>query len=447
MTINSDSQKPRLLLAAPTHAGHVLPMVKIAAELVERGYDVTLLTTEEFKEPVTRAGARHIGTAPFSEAEWTEEREGLPAGPLRLAFDMKNYFIKPTTSRAKDVHAALEMMKEETPDQEIVVLAETFFMGTIPMYLGGPLPKGFTARPKIIGIHILCYTATSYDCPPVGMGLPPDASEEGRMKNKALHEEVRTGLFSECIKYLDDTLEELGAVQHTKGQTIWDVWSTSYDVTLQMCPKAVEYPRSDFHPKIKFCGAIPVNPKKKPFVPPAFWDEVTRGDKQVVLVTQGTLATDYGHLAIPTMQALASRNDVLVVVVLGKKGAKLPEHVVIPDNARVVDYLVYDAVLPYTSVMVCNGGYGALIHGVIHGVPMVMGGVTEDKPETSSRAEFAGIAINLKTGEPSIEQVRDAVSKILADAKYKEKIMEIKKENEEMKAMDTIEKTILETTA
>ena len=445
--VQSTARRPRILMAASPASGHTYPIITIAAELVERGYEVTFLAGEEFLDPVTRAGARGIQIPPFSDEEEWAAREAIPAGPLRLVYDMKHFFIKPTASRTKHTLAALEMMKAEAPDREIVILTESFFMGTIPMYLGGPLPKGFTARPKIINIHAVCYMATSYDSGPLGMALPPDDSPEGRIKNKALHDEMKNGLFADCNQYLAETLEGLGAVDHAKDQTIFDTWCTSHDITLQMCPGSVEYPHSDLHPKIKFCGAVPARLMKKSFVPPSFWDDVTRGDKKVVVVTQGTVATDYNHLVGPTMQGLANRDDVLVVAILGQKGAALPDGMVVPANARVVDYLAYDAILPYASAMVCNGGYGGFIHGVINGVPMVMGGVSEDKPEVTARGEWAGVAINLKTAEPSVEQVAEAVEKVLSDGKYKKRIMEIRKENEEMKAMDTIEKTILELTA
>jgi UDP:flavonoid glycosyltransferase YjiC (YdhE family) len=89
-----------------------------------------------------------------------------------------------------------------------------------------------------------------------------------------------------------------------------------------------------------------------------------------------------------------------------------------------------------------NAGYGGFIHGVTNGVPMVLGGGTEDKPEVSARGEFAGVAVNLRTGAPSKEQVADAVSKVFADSKFKERVVEIKKENEELDALSSIEQHI-----
>lgn len=77
---------------------------------------------------------------------------------------------------------------------------------------------------------------------------------------------------------------------------------------------------------------------------------------------------------MPTLEALASREDVIVVALLCVEGATLDRDV--PENSRVVDYLPYHALLPYTDVLVTNGGYGGFMQAVMHGVPMVMAGTT-----------------------------------------------------------------------
>jgi UDP:flavonoid glycosyltransferase YjiC (YdhE family) len=71
-----------------------------------------------------------------------------------------------------------------------------------------------------------------------------------------------------------------------------------------------------------------------------------------------------------------------------------------------------------------------------------MAGATEEKPEVCMRGEWAGIAVNLRTGTPSVEQVRDGVDKILADPKYKARVIMVQKENAAMNAIDSVEKYI-----
>jgi hypothetical protein len=91
---------------------------------------------------------------------------------------------------------------------------------------------------------------------------------------------------------------------------------------------------------------------------PAWWGDLDSG-RPVVHVTQGTVTNrDYNDLIRPTIDGLA-HDDVLVVVSTGGRPADTltgPP----PANVRVSSYLPYDELLPKTSVLVTNGGYGGL---------------------------------------------------------------------------------------
>ncbi len=71
--------------------------------------------------------------------------------------------------------------------------------------------------------------------------------------------------------------------------------------------------------------------------------------------------------------------------------------------------------MPKVAAYVTNGGYGGLHNAMESGVPIVVAGGTEDKPEC---AALAGAGINLKTGRPKPAAIRDAVHKVLNDDRY-----------------------------
>ncbi|KAJ3547163.1 hypothetical protein NM208_g1654 [Fusarium decemcellulare] len=435
--------KPRVLVCASPATGHTNPMITIADELVQRGYEVSFIAGVDFRNSIEAIGARVIVPLPGISEMAMIARASVPVGVARLQFDMKEFFLDRIKERHEFLYKALEQLREEDTARDIVIVTESFYLGTHALYLGAPLPKGFINRPKIINIHAATYMTTSKDVAPFGFALMPDATEEGRKRNKSLHEQMINGPFKDMIEYEGKVLASLGAVDY-KPAMLFDTWTTSHDITLQMCPPSLEYPMSDLHPKIRFAGAPTPRPPRNNIGVPDFWDEVNRSDKRIVTVTQGTVDQDFGHLIIPTMQALATRTDVLVVAILGKKGATLPGNVQLPPNARATDYLPYDLILPHTSVFVLNAGYGGLIHGVVNGVPMVLAGESEDKAEVANHAEYAAIGVNLKTETPTSQQIDEAITKILNDGSYKTRVMEIKKENEDMKAIDRLEKVVLE---
>ena len=438
--------KPRLLLAASPASGHTAPMIKLADALAQRGYEVNFLAGEDFKESIEKTGSKYLEIPSWDdEAIFGKERQSIPVGPERIMYDVGAFFIEPTKERKEILYKTLEQLKSEEPDREILVLSEPFFLGDHAMYHGAPIPNGFKTRPRNIIIHAIAYVCRSVDSGPFGLGIVPEATEEARNQYAAMNEQGLQ-LFAPLMARHEEVFTSLGGKNYEKKHP-FDYFSTSGDVSLHMYPRSVEYPRSDWHPQAKVVGALPRVPAKQDAVFPSFWDEVTRGDKTVVAVTQGTVAIDYSQLLIPTLNSLAGREDILVVAVLGVKGAKLPAEFEVPKNARVVDYLSYDVILPYASAFVLNAGYGGFIHGVINGVPMVLAGDSEDKPEIANRGEWAGIGINLRSGAPESKKIGEAVSTLLTEPKYKKRIMEIKKENENMNAIDAIEEHILEQAA
>ncbi|TSD85072.1 glycosyltransferase, partial [Mycobacterium sp. KBS0706] len=88
-------------------------------------------------------------------------------------------------------------------------------------------------------------------------------------------------------------------------------------------------------------------------------------------------------------------------------------------NARATVFAPYDRLLPKVDVFVTNGGYGSVNYALSLGVPIVVAGDTEEKPEIAARVAWSGAGINLGTGQPRPEQIRDAVRAVLSDPRYR----------------------------
>jgi UDP:flavonoid glycosyltransferase YjiC (YdhE family) len=136
----------------------------------------------------------------------------------------------------------------------------------------------------------------------------------------------------------------------------------------------------------------------------------------VVHVTQGTVADgDLAALVLPTVHALAGE-DVLVVAGTGRHDpASLGR---LPANARVAPFVPHGWLLPHTSVLVTNGGFGGVQVALANGVPLVVAGATEDKPEVAARVAWAGVGVNLRTNTPTPAGIREAVRRVLDDVTY-----------------------------
>ncbi|MDQ5827831.1 MAG: hypothetical protein M3441_27160 [Chloroflexota bacterium] len=178
-------------------------------------------------------------------------------------------------------------------------------------------------------------------------------------------------------------------------------------------------------PQVHFIGAmLPEAPAD--FELPSWWGEVTDKKQPVVLVTQGTAATDAEQLIAPTLKALA-REDVLVFAA-GVKPEEVARLDGVSANARVGVFVPFKPLLPHVDVYVTNGGFGGVHHALANGVPIVCGGTTEDKPEICNRVSYSGVGINLKTNKPEPEQVQKAVKRVLSEPSYRQKARRLQAE-------------------
>ena len=138
----------------------------------------------------------------------------------------------------------------------------------------------------------------------------------------------------------------------------------------------------------------------------------------MVHVTQGTLDNaDLGRLLLLTVAALA-RDDVLVVATTGGPDPE-PLRAGLPENVRLERFVPHDLLLPHVDAMVTNGGYGGVQQALAHGVPLVVAGDSEDKPEVAARVQWSGAGINLHTGKPSQAMVAQAVRRVLTRPSYR----------------------------
>jgi UDP:flavonoid glycosyltransferase YjiC (YdhE family) len=113
---------------------------------------------------------------------------------------------------------------------------------------------------------------------------------------------------------------------------------------------------------------------------------------------------------------------------------------------RVEPFLPHYYLLPHVDVMVTNGGYGGVQMALANGVPLVVAGATEEKPEVAAHVAYAGVGINLKTLTPTPEQLRRAIHEVLRNPRYTQRAQELQREyaihHAPQQAADLIEQLI-----
>lgn len=439
---------------------------------------MSILQASYFKPQIEAIGAKFLYME--KECDWCQydlalagkpegmfpERLTLEPGLETLAFDLEHIFMPYIPAQAQSIRNAIESVRQraEPLGRDVVILAENSILGILPLKLVSDARLVADRVPPVLGLNVVPLTFESIDVGPFGTGLPPDSTSSGRLRNKFLQLLIRNFALKNALRAMRRYMIEAGAEddfvpkpgsQYMGFNIVYH--PRVYDKVLQMCISDVEFPMSDLPPHIVFAGGLPRKPIPSDYQYPTWWADITSNaslsstdpeKKKVVVVAQGTFAANYNDLILPTIVGLKDREDVLTVVILGKKGAVLntEEHGLaqVPTNARVADFLPYDAVLPYADVWVQNGSYGAFQHGIKNAIPTVLAGESEDKPEIAARATWAGVGISLGTGHPNPEQVAQGVDEVLKDARYKTRCEELSKAMAAHDTLGRIEKELLD---
>lgn len=450
----SEKKKPLLLFTSFPADGHFNPVFMIATYLSKRGYGVAFLTSPMFKAKVEGINAEYIPLEdPFTKTaiEALMASVQLPFGVERLAAEFNSLMLTALPIRVQQLEDALVELRARDPTRQIIFFEDVINWNMYTFKHGRPLPKGFDELPKSIGVGVSPLLMDSIDTAPTLLGLPPDSSPEGRLRNAAMLKEFQEGPLKILTDTWMDGVAKAGAsnLAGPRDKGVFNSWYTVHDVVLQLCSPSMEYPRSDLASHIECIGVLPGDGLKPDLEYPSWWPEITNSksegkEKRVVFVTQGTTSPDISELILPTLNATAGRDDIILVVTLGVRNSSLPEGIPVPSNVRVLDYFPYDAVLEHADVLVTNAGYGGVGHAVRNAVPIVVAGEGQEKMEVAGRVAWSGMGVNLKTQRPTAEQVRDGIDQILGDSRFKEAAIRLKEENGRLDAFAAVERKVKE---
>lgn len=398
----------RFLMGTIPIIGHVSPAVPIVRELVKRGHEVCWYTGQAFQATVEKTGARFAPIRSWLDysdlnnvpAELMDQHEASQ-GVQRLKFALKTFFIDPAVGQVKDLS---DLLHEFPAD---ILISDSMFLGM--SWLSeqkGLLWAEFDSS---------AIALSSRDTAPFGLGLQPSNTACRRLRNHFLRWVFQQTTLGELRAYTNEVRSQVGL----PPSPIYFFDRISPFLYLSPTIPEFEYPRSDLPSQVHFIGSL-LSPPPTEFTPPDWWHELS-GHKPVIHVTQGTVTTNPAHLLVPTLQALA-HEDVLVVATTGGAAVDTLKLDPLPSNARVEPFIPHAHLLPHVDVMITNGGYNGVQMALANGVPLIVAGATEEKPENAARVEWAKVGINLKTGTPTPAQIKRAVKTLLTDSSYRTRI-------------------------
>lgn len=421
------------VLAASPIAGHAGPIIRVAGDLVARGHRVVVVTGSRFAVAALRSGAEFeplTGVADFDDRDQDSyiPRRHEFSGVRRAQYEIRSIFVDTIPDQARALRRAVE---KHRPD---AVLVDGAFAGAL--LLLDPRDGSRGERPPILALGVTPLSYASPGLAPYGMGMAPATNAVERVKYRLLDVAARRIVFRPTQQ------AGVAAVHQAGGSLVGSVMdlATRFDAFLQTGPEGLEYPRSDLPSTVRFVGTLPQPPSADPM--PTWWRDLD-GARPVVHVTQGTIDNaDPSRVILPALEALASR-DVLVIATGG--GRDVAGWGPLPDNARAAPYLPYGELLPRTDLLITNGGYGAVQSAVAHGIPVIVAGDTEEKPEVAARVAWSRVGLDLKTGRPSADAIGRAVDTVLADPSFRARARQLSEQAGARRPFDTIEQALLST--
>jgi UDP:flavonoid glycosyltransferase YjiC (YdhE family) len=210
--------------------------------------------------------------------------------------------------------------------------------------------------------------------------------------------------------------------------SLMDVHNDTSRAMFMIGAPGLDFPRTDWPKNMRFVGALMPHKKKGSTLPAPLADKLARHAGRVVVVSQGTIDNrDANKLFVPSLEAL-SGGDKLVVVTTGGRHTKELRERFPHDRAVVEDWIDIDQLMPHAALFISNGGYGSVMHALVHGVPLLVAGKLEAKNDINARLDYRGLALDLRTDRPTAKQIERGVARVLGDPRYRENVARLRAE-------------------
>ena len=369
----------RLLVAAFGDPGHAFPAIALARELRRRGHEVLVETWERWREAVEAEG---LG---FTAAQ--EYTVYPPPGP-----DSPD-----GQTAAAAARALARLMEEFEPDlvvSDILTLAPTLAAEVAGVPHATLIP------------HV--YPVQQSGMPLYSLGLRPPRTPLGRWGWRATGpllamglrrgrdelNETRRRLGLEPIERFHGGISELLAIVGTFPQ--------------------LEYPR-DWPEHVKVTGPLFFELEGDAIRMPA-------GEGPLVVIAPSTAQDPECEMLRTALDALADE-PVRVLATTNRHRPKRP--IVVPDNAMVVEWMLYSQAMAAADLVICHGGHGTVVRALASGAPLLVCPYVGDMGENAARVAWSGTGLSIPRRLMSGQAIRLAARELLADGRFSKRASEL----------------------
>ena len=144
--------------------------------------------------------------------------------------------------------------------------------------------------------------------------------------------------------------------------------------------------------------------------------EIPGGDGPLVVVAPSTSQDPECELLRTALDGLADEP----VRVLATTNRHRPERPIeVPDNALLVDWMLYSQAMPAADVVICHGGHGTVVRALAAGKPLLVCPSVGDMGENAARVAWSGSGLSVPRRLLSRRAIRLAARRLLSEPSFR----------------------------
>jgi UDP:flavonoid glycosyltransferase YjiC (YdhE family) len=394
--------------------GDVHPFVGVGRALRERGHDVTVITSEPFREIIENAGLRFIQHMSEEEIFRLIDNPDIwhPVKGLRLLLRLG----------ADIMREGYEILRHNCDPDRSVFVAHTVAFST----------RVFAEQHQrpVATVHLQPGVFRSF--------VAPAAYAPGRNAGW-MPVPLQQLMWRMVDRWIIDPLiaPELNRLRAEVGlgsvRRPFKDWIHSPQCTIGLFPSWFGPPASDWPKRVHLPGFVLYDQREQQELSPQLEAFLAAGDPPIVF-TPGTAhmhARDFLQAGIEA-SAIMGRRALLATMHADHVPADLPDHV------RHVEYAPFSLLLPRCSAIVHHGGIGTCAQGLAAGIPQLTMPMGFDQPDNATHLRRLGVGSWIVPSKFTGARVAAALTDLLADGRV---CVECKRWKAEMENGDPVGKT------
>jgi MGT family glycosyltransferase len=262
-----------------------------------------------------------------------------------------------------------------------------------------------------VPLGLLCTNVSLFPLsglPPLGMGLPPAATEGERAQYAKLGADM-LAVLSEGLAPLNAACVALG-LQPVRNFT--ELFSIARRVLLATSP-AFDFTADALPSAFRYVGPLLTEPAWARQEPPAHPDA---SELPLVVVSFSTTFQDQLGAVENTVKALGEL-PARGIVTLGPSLAGT--RIVAPPNVTIVDFASHERLMEEATVVVTHAGHGTVIRALAHGVPLLCLPMGRDQHDNAIRVAMRGAGLTLDRNATAPE-IAAALSRLLSEPSFRD---------------------------